>query len=399
MLSNKHKKTSIFFIVIVTISVFDLAIFFYLPLLSNIRQEFQVDEPLIQFSIVVNVFAIGLSSIIYGTLSDAWGRKKLVLFGIACFSIASYSIAFVNSIYLLFILRFIQGLGSGVSCSIGNAIVHDIYKGKAFEKAIITLHIIIGTMVVISPVLGGYIGNLIGWRYSFQLIAFLGFLLFIYSFFLLPETLLNKKTAINFKNIFENYLTLFENATYVKFLIIKVLMVSIAFVNITNLPLLFIETHNTSVENCGLLMSLGGLMFVVGGMICNRLISYFSTNSIIKYSLYLVTFSSITLVIGEWIGFLTAINIQLIKIPYLFGIACIFGNATHKIVSSIPRLSGSASAIMITFEMFVSSIGVRLTSILYDATIYPMEVYAIIVTLISLTILTKLNYKNDQLSI
>ena len=179
MLFNKHKKSNIFFIVIATISVFDLAIFFYLPLLSNIRQEFQVNESLIQFSAAVNVFGIGVSSIIYGTLSDAWGRKKLVLFGIACFTIASYSISFTNSIYTLFILRFIQGLGAGVSWSVGNAIVHDIYKGKAFEKAIITLHIIIGTMVAISPALGGYVGNIIGWRYSFQLIASLGCLLFM----------------------------------------------------------------------------------------------------------------------------------------------------------------------------------------------------------------------------
>ena len=395
MLFNKHKKSSIFFIVIATISVFDLAIFFYLPLLSNIRQEFQVNESLIQFSAAVNVFGIGVSSIIYGTLSDAWGRKKLVLFGIACFTIASYSISFVNSIYILFILRFIQGLGAGVSWSVGNAIVHDIYKGKAFEKAIITLHIIIGTMVAISPALGGYVGNIIGWRYSFQLIASLGLLLFIYSIFSLPETLQSKKTTINLKNILENYLTLFKNPTYTKFLIIKVLMVSIAFVNITNLPLLFVETHSTSIENCGLLMALGASMFVIGGLICNKLVNYFSTNNIIKYSLYLIVLSSVTLIIGEWIGYLTALSIQLIKIPYLCGIACIFGNATHKIVSAVPKLSGSASAVMITFEMFLSSIGVRLVSIFYDTTIYPMEIYAIIAALISLVVLIKANYKND----
>ena len=106
MLFNKHKESNIFFIVIATISVFDLAIFFYLPLLSSIRQEFQVDESLIQFSAAINVFGIGVSSIIYGTLSDAWGRKKLVLFGIVCFTIASYCISLVNSIYVLFILRF-----------------------------------------------------------------------------------------------------------------------------------------------------------------------------------------------------------------------------------------------------------------------------------------------------
>ena len=130
-------------------------------MLSSIRQELKANESLIQLSAATNVFGIGVSSIIYGTLSDSLGRRKLVLFGIACFSIASYSISFINSIYLLFILRFIQGLGAGIAWSIGNAILHDIYKGKEFEKAIITLHIIIGIMVAVSPALGGFIGNII----------------------------------------------------------------------------------------------------------------------------------------------------------------------------------------------------------------------------------------------
>lgn len=384
-----NKKSNIFFIVVAAISVFDLAIFFYLPLLSSIRQEFKASESLIQLSAAINVFGIGVSSIIYGTLSDSWGRRKLVLFGIACFSIASYSISFLNSIYMLFIFRFIQGLGAGVAWSVGNAILHDIYKGKKFEKAIITLHIIIGVMVALSPALGGFIGNIIGWRKSFQFMAYLGILLFIYSLFFLPETLQNLKTNLNLKTIINNYITLFKNSIYTKFLIIKVMMVSVAFVNITTLPLIFVETHNSTIENCGLLMALGASIFTIGGMINNKLVDYFEVNEIIKFSLYLVVLSSIMLFIVQYLGILNALSMQLIKIPYLLGIAGIFGNATHKIVSAVPKLSGSASSIMITLEMFISSLGVKFVSIFYNGTIYPMEIYAISAAIISLIVLTR----------
>jgi DHA1 family bicyclomycin/chloramphenicol resistance-like MFS transporter len=392
-------KKNVFFIVVAAISVFDLAIFFCLPLLSSIRQELKANESLIQFSAATNVFGIGVSSIIYGTLSDSLGRRKLVLFGIACFSIASYSISFINSIYLLFILRFIQGLGAGVAWSIGNAILHDIYKGKEFEKAIITLHIIIGIMVAVSPALGGFIGNIIGWRKSFQFMAYSGALLFIYSLFFLPETLQSLKTNVNLKTIINNYITLFKNRVYIRFLSIKVIMVSVAFVNITTLPLLFVETHNSTIENCGLLMALGAFIFTIGGVINNKLVDYFEVNEIIKFSLYLVILSSIVLFIIQYLGILNAIGIQLIKIPYLLGISGIFGNATHKIVGAVPKLSGSASSIMITLEMFVSSIGVRLVSVFYNVTIYPMEIYAIVAAIISLFALSskniKLNGKNS----
>ena len=73
---SKRTKNKIFFIIVATISIFDIAVFFYLPLLSNLRQEFKVSESLIQLTAAVNVFGIGVSSIIYGTLSDAWAGKN-----------------------------------------------------------------------------------------------------------------------------------------------------------------------------------------------------------------------------------------------------------------------------------------------------------------------------------
>ena len=237
----------------------------------------------------------------------------------------------------------------------------------------------------------------IGWRKSFQLMALLSCMMFIFNMFLLPETLQNIKSKINIRNIIKNYIILFKDSIYTKFLTIKVLLVSVAFVNVATLPLIFVETYNESVENCGLLIGLGALMFAIGGMICNKLVNYFSTNEIIKYSLHLIIISSLTLIFVEWLGFLTTINIQLIKIPYLFAIASIFGNATHKIVSAIPKLAGSASSIMITLEMFVSSIGVRLVSIFYNSTIYPMEVYTIFAVIISLIIFYRYSYQGNEL--
>jgi DHA1 family bicyclomycin/chloramphenicol resistance-like MFS transporter len=391
---SKRQRVNIFSIVILAVAIFDLAIFFYLPLLSDIRHEFKVNESLIQFSAAINLLGISISSIVYGTLSDAWGRKKIVLFGMLSFTVASYGISLVTSIYALFFFRFLQGVGAGVAWSIGNAILHDIYKGKDFEKAIIKFTIIMGVAVVISPTLGGYVGSMIGWRQSFNLMAISGLLIFIYSIFFLPETLQEAKSKINIKRIANNYKTLFKNSTYLKYLVIKVLMVSLAFVNITNLPLIFIEGHGSSVEYCGTLMALGAAVFVIGGLINNKLVNYFSIDTIIKYSFLLIIFSSFTLIAMEWLGYLTPLKIQLVKIPYLLAIAWIFGNATSQIVSAVPNLSGSASASMVTLETLVSAIFVRVVSSFYDQTIYPMEIFALGATIVSYLMLK--NYRGLQ---
>ncbi|WPX97299.1 MFS transporter [Candidatus Bandiella euplotis] len=395
MIFSKLQKKNIFCIVVFAVAVFDLAIFFYLPLLSSVRQEFKVSQSLIQFSAAVNLLGISISSIVYGTLSDAWGRRKIVLFGMLSFTIASYGISLATSIYTLFFFRFLQGVGAGVAWSIGNAIIHDIYKEKDFQKAIISFTIMMGIVTVISPSLGGYVGGAIGWRQSFNVMAISGLAILMYSIFFLPETL-QTKSKINFQHIFNNYRTLFTNYTYIKHLIIKVLMVSLAFVNISNLPLIFVEGYQSSVEWCGALMALGSAVFVLGGVINGRLVNYFSTDKIIKYSLLSSALSSLTLISMEWFGLLTAIGIQIIKIPYLIAIALIFGNATSKVVSAIPQLSGSASASMVTLEALIGAFFVKLVSNFYNQTIYPMEIFALAAVVISYLTLTSSSIRSQS---
>ncbi|MFQ3307603.1 MAG: DHA1 family bicyclomycin/chloramphenicol resistance-like MFS transporter [Candidatus Midichloriaceae bacterium] len=386
---SDSRKKFIFYMVVCAIGVFDLAIFFYLPLLSNVRRDFGISEAAVQFTAVINLLGLGVSSIIYGNLSDAWGRKKLIVFGILCFSIASFMISLTHSVTSLYFFRFLQGIGAGVSWSVGNAIVHDIYKGKQFEKAIIKLQILIGVVIVASPSIGAYVGANIGWRNSFVLISGLGAILLICSIFFLPETLEHQKSKLNIKKILSNYKVLLSNSSFVSYMVIKVLFVSVAFINVTTLPLIFIERFLTSIEFCGILMAFGGLGFVIGGMVNDKLINYFNSDQIIRYALIGVFFSSISLIIMEYTGYIDPIAIQAIKIPYLFAIAWIFGNATHKVVSSVPKLAGSASATMIMFEMLFSAFAVKLTSCFYDQTIYPMEIFTLIATLISFFFLSR----------
>jgi DHA1 family bicyclomycin/chloramphenicol resistance-like MFS transporter len=374
---SKSKKVKIFFTIVATISLFDLAIFFYLPLLSNVRQEFNVSESLVQMTVSLNMLGIGGSSLVYGMLSDTRGRKKIVLFGIFVFAVASFFISQSESIYAFIIFRIFQGIGGGVSWSVGMAILHDIYTGKSFAKAMLALQTVMGMMFIVSPALGGYIGGIIYWRGSFNLMAALGIILFVYSVFFLPETLQHTKSKVKIKNILSNYKALFTNGSYVKYLIIKVLLVSAAMINVTNMPLIFVETYNTSTNFCGILLGCGGTMFLIGAGISSKLLDYISARDIIKYALLLILMSDILMIIAQWLDFLTAIRIQVIKSPCLLGIAAIMGNASHKAISAIPKLSGSASSIMVAMELLIGAVLLEIVSMFYNGTIYPIEIFTL----------------------
>lgn len=380
------KKRYIFFVVLSIITVFDLAIFFYLPLLSNIRQDLGVNEALIQLSASIYTLGIGISALIYGGLSDFWGRRRLVISGVIIFTFASLGVSYSSSILQMLVFRFAQGLGAGVAWSIGNSILSDIYKGRSFQRAIIFLHTMVGVIIVFSPFLGGYIGSYLGWRNTFKLISIIGCLAIFFTAYFLPETMDKPKSSVNLKKIFATYLYLLQSPKYLQYLAVKVIAVSIIFTNLVNLPLIFVETYNTTVQYCGILMGLGSLVFAVGGYINDRITAKYSTQSIIKSSLFFIIFSCFSLLIMESSFGLSAESIQILKIPYNLAIAAVLSMATHEVVNYDSKISGSASSLMITLEMFFSTTIIKIISIFYNGTIIPMEIYTLIACVLSFAI-------------
>ena len=394
---SSYAKINIFFVIALCITTFDLAIFFYLPFLTDVRNFLKVSESVIQFTFAVNFIGIGFAAIFYGTLSDIIGRRKIILFGIIIFTISSCFIYFAKSLVEVIILRFFQGVGAGVAWTVGNAVMHDIFKGKAFEKSIILLHVVIGATFVLSPAIGAYIGNVIGWRNIFLIMGIISALAFIYAYFFLPETA--TKNNIQLTALLRNYLLLCKNSIFRKYLLVKVVMVAVALVTMSNISIILRECFHVEVIDCGHLMAMGSLIFVLGGLVCNQLVNHTTADKLIVIGIAMVFLSSIMILLWPIILFLpnmTATVLIVLKLPYYFGLAAIFGNVSHKIVSTIPDLSGSASALMITTEMIVSSICIKVVAELYNHSVYPMEIFTLLAAVFCFTLMMNvlINSKN-----
>jgi DHA1 family bicyclomycin/chloramphenicol resistance-like MFS transporter len=385
------KKINIFFVISACIAIFDLAIFFYLPFLTDVRRLLQVSESVIQFTFAVNFIGIGTAAIIYGTLSDIIGRRKIILFGILIFAVSSCCIYYTYTLSALILFRFLQGIGAGVSWAVGNAVMHDIFKGKAFERSIILLHVIIGVTFIISPAIGAYIGDMIGWREVFLIMSASSSCAFIYAYFFLPET--SPKNNKEMKDLLRNYMQLLTNPFFRQYLAVKAIMVAVALATMSNISIILRECYHVDVISCGNLMALGSLVFVAGGLACNQLVNFFASNKVIIAGIICIICSSIIVLIWPNISFfspLTATKLIILKVPYYFGLAAIFGNVTHKIVSIMPKISGSASALMITTEMIISSIFIKIVAELYNKTVYPIELFTLLAAVISLIVMLRI---------
>lgn len=165
------------------------AIATYLPAFSIMAQSLHGTPAQIQQSLTAYLLPFALMVPWHGAISDALGRRRMILAGNALFTIGSLMCAAAPSISLLYAGRALQGMSAGAGVIIGRAMVRDIFHGADAQKIMALVAMIFALAPAIAPVCGGWLLLWTGWRSIFLFLAFLSALLVVISWFLVPETL------------------------------------------------------------------------------------------------------------------------------------------------------------------------------------------------------------------
>ncbi len=168
------------------VSPFSLDTFY--PSFPAISQEFSLTTWQIQQTITVYMLPFALMTLIQGPLSDALGRRPVVLVGLLIYSLASIACVFAPTFAFLLAFRALQGMSAGVGMAVGRAIIRDLHEGPQAQKLMATISMIFSIAPAIAPVLGGWIHVWFGWRFVFGFMVITGASLCVLSYILLPET-------------------------------------------------------------------------------------------------------------------------------------------------------------------------------------------------------------------
>jgi DHA1 family bicyclomycin/chloramphenicol resistance-like MFS transporter len=168
------------------VSPFSIDTFY--PSFPAISQEFSLSIWQIQQSITVYMVPFALMTLVQGPLSDALGRRPVVLGGLLIYSFASIACVFAPSFAVLLAFRAVQGMSAGVGMAVGRAIVRDLHEGPQAQKLMSAITMIFSIAPALAPVVGGYIHVWLGWRYVFGFMVIAGVSLVVLSYALLPET-------------------------------------------------------------------------------------------------------------------------------------------------------------------------------------------------------------------
>ncbi|MDR3300350.1 MAG: multidrug effflux MFS transporter [Candidatus Accumulibacter sp.] len=161
----------------------------YLPAVHDIADTFHASAAEVQQTLTSYLFMFSIMSLWYGAISDALGRRKIILVTLALYTLSSLGCALAASIGDLWLLRGLQGFAACASVVVGRAIIRDVFHGAQAQRIMSHTAMLFAVAPTLAPVVGGQLQNLFGWRSIFVLMVLLGIALSASCWKWLPETL------------------------------------------------------------------------------------------------------------------------------------------------------------------------------------------------------------------
>ncbi|SMB24259.1 putative MFS transporter [Sterolibacterium denitrificans] len=161
----------------------------YLPAFPAMAGSLRATPLQIQQTLTAYLLPFAVMMLWHGAIADALGRRRVILCGLAVYSLASLLCALTNRLELLLLGRVLQGLSAGAGTVIGRAVVRDLHEGAAAQRLMAHVSMLFAIAPALAPILGGWLHGLFGWQAIFFFLALFGGALWLAVFLRLPETL------------------------------------------------------------------------------------------------------------------------------------------------------------------------------------------------------------------
>ncbi|WP_270963644.1 multidrug effflux MFS transporter [Campylobacter upsaliensis] len=349
-------KFRLIFILALMSSIAPLSTDMYLPALSQVKQSFETSEFLTQLSLASFFVAFALGQLIYGPLSDVFGRKIPALVGIFLFMLSSLFCVIIDNIYVFIILRFFEALGGCAGVVIARAIVNDLFELKEAASIFALMMVFSALAPMLSPSFGGFLIEYFSWHSIFATLFGLGILLFLLIFFALKESAPHlKRQKFSHKETLKSYRFVLKDKPFILYVSCASLVLAAMFAYITGSSFVFINFFGLSERDFGLLFGLNALGFVIFANINAKMVRKIDSEKILFYALIIMLISTLILFVNS----LIKPNFWLFELSIFTSIALlgfITPNTTTLAMARFKDHSGTASAVLGTSQFALAGV-------------------------------------------
>ena len=358
------------------------------PSFPDIVVAFNTSESMVGLTITYNLIGFCLASLVYGPLSDCFGRRRIMLIGNAILVIGAIACVIATSISWLLIARIIQGIGAATSAVVVSAIIADVYKAEQAAKLYGLMNAVFSTMMAFAPIIGGIINYQIGWRGNYGAVAIICVISWFFIYLLLPETK-SEVEKLNIRELLNGYKQLFSSVSFLSAATAPSLLYGgyMAFVAIA--PFIYMNNFN---------LDMASYTFNQGAIITSFAITSAAFGQITK-----VLGRRRTLLVAACLSFMGAISmifstssleLTIFMSVFSIGFALIYPIIFAHSVEIFPDIKGAASSVIMSLRYLLCSMITGLATYFYNGNLtvigIVMSVVATMVFMLSCSIVKKL---------
>lgn len=349
----------------VLIAIGPLTVDMYLPALPTIGEQLEVPAASVQLTLTGTLAGLALGQLLIGPLSDAVGRRRPLLAGVALHILASIGCVLAPDLLTLGALRVLQGLGAAAATVVAMAVVRDLFTGMAAAKTLSRLMLVMGAAPVLAPTLGGLVLTMTTWRGVFVVLAGFGVAILCASALMLPETLPPERRRHGGPlGTLRDCGRLLRDRTYVGLILVAGLAMAAMFAYVSGSSFVFQQQYGLDEQQYGLVFGAGAVGLIAATQCNVRLLRRFSPAQVLAGALAGGALAGLVLLLCAVTGFGGLLGILLPLWLVLASAGLALPNAPALALSRHGETAGTAAALLGAVQFGVGAVAAPVVGML-----------------------------------
>lgn len=350
-----------------------LSIDMFLPSLPTIAAVFGAEAAVAQLTVTLFLMAFAASQLVYGPLSDRFGRRWVLIGGLGLYAVAGLACALAPTIGVLIGARVLQALGGGTGPVVARAVIRDLYDRERAARVFSYMSMFQSLNPMLAPILGGYVHEAFGWRAIFFVLAGAGAFLVALMIVGVPETNVRQDpTALQPGQMGRNVAELLTDRSYVAYVLVNALMFGGQFAFISGSSFVLIGVLGVSPSQFGLCFGSVAVGIMTGTFLSGRFGAQLGLDRTILSGTILGAAGGLLLAALAWSGVLTVAAVIAPMFVFAIGLGLALPNGMAGAVGPFPRMAGLAAAVAGFLQMTGSALYSVAVGHFWDGTARPM---------------------------
>lgn len=372
----------------------------YLASLPDMARDFQTSVENVQLTLSVFLAGFACAMLIYGPLSDRFGRRPMILGGVLVYLVGSIACMLAPTIEMLIASRFLQALGACCGPVLGRAVVRDVYPRDQAARVMSYMASVMALAPFAAPMVGGWFHALFGWRSNFVLLALFGTVLLIAVWRLLDETNAHKdEGALAPGRMAINYRTLLADRRVFGYMLTVALVFGGMFTFISGSSFVLIDVMGLPPAVFGIGFAVVVAGYIAGGFVAGKWTGRFGLDRMIGAGTLGCAGFGLLAAILAWSGITTIAALLLPLMGYFFSAALVLPNSTAGAIAPHPRMAGAASALIGFLQMIGGATAGWLHAASYDHSVRPLATLVAVMgiaALVAFMLLIRMNQRPSR---